>query len=199
MNPLNQIHPNWGTLFEKNRTKLKLQLKSLDHSTLTPRIGDIFKCYSVDPTTINACIIDQGPHISRKHATGYALEVPTGLTRQEFYIFQLTASKYGINIDSLDPIRETVMLLNADLTSKAGEQWAHDWRWFTTLTLEYIKKVNPTCQFIFLGGYAGTLNTFDGLKFAHPTANARSMRELFNTSFFEKTEESVQWTKIYGI
>lgn len=204
MNPLQKIHESWKPFFKKHQVKITDQLKAIsekDFRRCSPEISLVFSAFSADINKLTCCIVGQDPYPSKKHATGYAFDVPEGTTRQSLFIIQKIAEDYGIKLDSFDPIKDHVMLLNTNLTTEVGivkSGGVHDWEWFTQLVVEYIKKKNPFCQFVFLGKIAQRLNTVNGNNYYHPRANARSSKDMFNVSFFNDTEDSIKWKKYYA-
>lgn len=165
---------------------------------MVPAAHLVFKCFTVDPKEIKLCIVGQDPYPSKRHATGYAFDVPKGLTRQSLYVFQLIGQDYGIDFTSFEPLKKDVMLLNANLTTEGGITKAHDWRWLTKQVVNYIKLINKDCKFVFLGTYAHTINDVEGINLYHPAANPRTGRKLFNKTFFELTQDVISWKTIYN-
>lgn len=194
------IHPSWLELFRKNGSNLKAFLKTLPSATLSPRVDKIFNCFSLGVKDIKLVIVGQDPYPSANHATGWAFDVPEGTTRQSFIILQNIAREYGIELDTLDRIKDQVLLLNTNLTTRAGITKAHDWIWFTKQVVDYVKANNPDCGFAFMGNYAkDNLNSdlIQGHNFYHPIANARSGKQKLNTDFFHTTSQYVDWKTIY--
>lgn len=198
MKLLRLIHPNWHTLFLNNQEELKDFMIKIMSPKIVPSKEFIFKAFIEDPTELKLVVVGQDPYPSKKHATGYAFDVPEGTTRRSFEVFQNIGKDYGIDFNSFKPlINNKVMLLNTNLSTEGGITKAHDWAWFTKQVINYIKLVNPSCQFVFLGAVAHKINTVNGINLYHPVANLRKGKKLLNKKFFELTESSVNWKDLY--
>ena len=189
------IHPEWLELFPEQFKAAFEILDSLE-GYLPPK-AEVFKVFSLAPSSVKVVIVGQDPYPTLGDATGLAFSVErsTNLPRSLRNIFTELASDTGKalrnNGNLQDWHEQGVFLINRTLTVPIGNSNGHQdlgWENFTNQTVSILGKLGAVG--LLMGKSAGKLSVHfkKSVITAHPSPLSAN-RGFFGSRPFSKVNE----------